>query len=122
MSGTGPVRPARVASRRFTSATMTAGVLAGALCFAVAIAAELGGGSTSGGASMTDLTALLEGLRAVAPWAWASAGTYVLIVTPAVALIVSAVEYVRVGDRATAGLAVLVLVVLVASALVAVAR
>jgi uncharacterized membrane protein len=100
---------------------MTAGVLASAACFTLAILLELVGGDTSGG-RMTDPTALRDGLVAMAPWAWAGIGTYILIVTPAVALLVTVYERLRAGDRATAGFAVLVLLVLSLGCLVAVVR
>jgi len=100
---------------------MTAGVLASATCFVLGLVLELVGGDTSGG-QMTDLAALRDGLVAMAPWAWAGLGTYILIVTPALALLVTVLEHMRVGDRVTAGLAVLVLLVLSLACLVAFVR
>jgi uncharacterized membrane protein len=110
-----------MASRRLTSATMTAGVLVSAACFALAIVLELAGRDTSGG-RMSDLSAMLDGLLAMAPWAWAGVGTYVLIVTPAMALMATIFEYWRAGNRSAAGLAVLVLLVLLLGCLVAALR
>lgn len=121
MSEPGPRPPARVASRRLTSATMTGGILVSAGCFALAIVLELAGGDTSGG-PMSDLSAMRDGLVAMAPWAWAGVGTYLLIVTPALALLVTILEYLRVRDRATAGLAFLVLGVLFLACMVTLAR
>lgn len=100
---------------------MTAGVVASAACFVLAVVLELAGGVTNGG-RMTDLPALRDGLVAMAPWAWASVGTFVLIVTPAVALLATVLEYLRAGDRVTVGLAVLVLLVLSLGCLVAFVR
>lgn len=116
-----PVRTPRVASRRLTSASMTAGVVLSALCFLVAVAAEVAGADTDP-SRPGDLAALAEGLAAVAPWAWASLGTYILVVAPAISLVVTAAEYAHVGDRGTVGLALAVLGVLALSAVVALLR
>jgi uncharacterized membrane protein len=116
-----PVSRPSVSSRRLTSATMTSGVLVSAACFAVAIVLELAGGDMRGG-RMSDVSGMLDALVAMEPWAWAGVGTYVLIVTPVVALVATIIEYGRGGNRAAAGLAVLVLLVLLLGCLVAVVR
>jgi uncharacterized membrane protein len=100
---------------------MTVGVLGSALCFGVAIAAELLG-DDSAGTRMVDVSVLVDGLLTLLPAAWASLGTYILIVAPVVALVATGVEYLEAGERATTGLAVMVLVVLLLGCLVAVAR
>ena len=116
-----PARTPRVAPRRLTSATMTVGVLVSALCFLAAVAAEVAG-ADAGGGLMSDPAALAEGLVAMAPRAWASLGTYVLVVAPVIGLVVTAAEYAQVGDRGTVGLALAVLGVLALSAVVAILR
>lgn len=122
-----PIREARVATRRATSAVMTAGVLASAACFAVAVAVEVtsaggadGSAAITADGSMTDLAALLDGLSAVRPWAWASLGAYVLVATPVIGLVASAAEYARIRDWGTVALALAVLGILALSAVVAV--
>jgi len=109
------------APRRFTSATLTAGVVVAATSFLVAGAAELAG-IEQGSGEMTDVGALVDGLLALSPWAWASLGTLVIVVTPAIGLLVTAHEYASISDRRTVLLALSVLTVLVVSALIAVLR
>jgi len=116
-----PVRPPRVASRRLTSATLTAGVLAAASCFVVAGAAEFTGRATDPG-SMTDLAVLVSGLWALDPWAWASLGTFAVVATPALGLVATAWEYAQAADRSAFALALAVLAILVLSGLIAVLR
>ena len=106
---------------RWTSATLTGGVIVSAACFLVAVAAELLG-VDSGGGEMTDVGALAKGLVALTPWAWASLGTLAVVVTPALGLLTTACEYASVGDRRTILLALAVLTVLLLSAVVAILR
>ena len=126
-----PLRQA--APRRLTSAVMAVGVVLAAACFGVAVIAELLGnigpfgspeplGSAGPEVSMTDLGAILEGLRDARAWAFASLGTYLIILTPAAALLATAWEYATIGDRRTVLLAAAVLAVLVASVGVAILR
>lgn len=116
-----PVRPARVAPRHLTSAVLTGGVIVSAACYLVAVLAEVLGVATAAG-DATDLRALIDGLLVADPWAWASLGTLVLVATPALALVVTAVEYTVVGDRGSAVLALVVLAILALSAVVAILR
>lgn len=109
------------ARRRYTSATLTGGVLVAAVCFAVAMILEVLGHETGSG-EMTDLTAVLEGLTALVPWAWATLGAYAVVVTPVLGLAVTAGEYGSVGDRRTVLLAVAVIAVLATSVVVAILR
>jgi uncharacterized membrane protein len=118
MSGL-PARPR--APRRATSAVLSLGVAAAAAMFAVAMVLELAGVEPGEGA-MTDLGALVEGLLAPAPWAWAAAGAYAVVATPVVGLLATALEYRRAGDRHTVMLAAAVLAVLATSVIVAVVR
>ncbi|MEX1295469.1 MAG: DUF1634 domain-containing protein [Candidatus Limnocylindrales bacterium] len=109
------------APRRYTSATLTTGVLVAGVLFAAALVLETLGADPGGG-EMTDLVAVLEGLIALTPWAWATAGAYAVVATPVVGLLVTAWEYWSVGDRRTLLLATAVLAVLATSAVVAVLR
>ena len=109
------------APRRYTSATPTGGVLTAAIRFVVAGAVEVAGADPGSG-EMIDLAAVFEGLLAFTPWAWATLGTYAVLLTPVAGLLVTAWEYASVGDRRTVLTAVAVLVVLGISALVAILR
>jgi uncharacterized membrane protein len=111
----------RHAPRHFTSAVLTAGVVVAAVCFAVALAAELVSGEPGNG-EMTDVTAVLAGLLALDAWSWAAAGVYVVVATPLVGLVATAGEYASIGDRRAVGLAIAVIAVLAASAVAAVLR
>ena len=114
--------PARAtAPRRYTSATITTGVVASAACFVIAGIAEVAGVETGSG-DMTDLAAVFHGLLAMNPWAWASLGTFAVVLTPAIGLLVTAYEYATVSDRRTFLLAIAVVAILALSAAVAVLR
>ena len=113
--------PHEGAPRRYTSAALTGGVIVAAVLFGVAVVAEILGAETGSG-DMTDLSAVLEGLVAFTPWAWASAGAYAVLATPVIGLLVTAGEYWSVSDRRTVLLAAAVIAVLAASVVVAVLR
>jgi uncharacterized membrane protein len=100
---------------------LTAGVGLSAICFLVAGVAELLGLPARSG-SVRDVDAVAAGLGAADPWAWATLGILVVIATPAVALLATAIEYLRVSEHGTALMAVTVLLVLVVSALLAFMR
>lgn len=109
------------ASRALTSGWLTLGTLVSALCFVIALAAEQAGQAGLSG-EMTDMAAILDGLRELSPWAWASLGTYAVIITPVVGIVITAREYAAIGDRRTVRLALAVLAVLAISVVVAVIR
>lgn len=111
----------RSAPRRYTSVTLTSGVLVAGVLFAVALVLETLGADPGGG-EMTDLPAVLEGLVTLTPWAWATAGAYAVVATPVLGLVMSAGEYWSVDDRRTVLLAGAVIAVLCTSAVVAVLR
>jgi uncharacterized membrane protein len=111
----------RHAPRRYTSAALTMGVLLAAVCFALALAAELVSGEPGSG-ELTDVAAVLDGLLVLDPWSWAALGVYVVVATPLLGLMVTAGEYASIGDRRAVGLAIAVIAVLAASAAVAVLR
>ncbi len=92
-----------------------------AACFAIAIAAEVAG-IEPGSGEMTDIGAVLSGLPALTPWAWATVGSYAIVLTPVLGLVATAWEYASVSDRRTVLLAVAVLIVLTISAVVAILR
>ena len=107
------------APRRLTSGVLSVGVALSAACFALAGLAELVGIDRRE-AAMTDIGALIEGTMALDPWALASLGTYLVILTPAIALLATAWEYASISDRRTVLLAGAVLAVLTISVAVAV--
>lgn len=113
--------PSGPAPRRATSTSLSLGVAFAAVCFVVAILAEVFGIDSNEG-SMTDLATVLSGLPALSPWAWASLGAYAVVVTPVVGLVVTAWEYASVGDRRAMGLALAVLTVLGLSTAVSLLR
>ena len=119
MSTQPPVRVS--APRRYTSATLSAGVFLSGLCFVLAMAAEIAGSEELAG-DMTDVAAVIEGLALMAPWAWATVGCYVIILTPALALLVTIAEYASISERRTVLTAVAVMAILTLSALVALTR
>jgi uncharacterized membrane protein len=100
---------------------LTAGVGLSAACYLVAGAAELLGTPARTG-TLRDLGAVVAGLAPPDPWAWATLGTLVVIATPALGLLTTAIEYLRVSDRGTARMAVAVLLVLLVSAALAFLR
>jgi uncharacterized membrane protein len=107
------------APRRYTSAALTGGVAVAGVLFAVAMVAEILGAAPGSG-EVTDLAAVVEGLLAFTPWAWATAGAYAVVATPIVGLLVTAAEYWSVSDRRTVLLAAAVLAVLTTSVVVAI--
>ena len=119
MSRQSPVRPS--APRRYTSAALTGGVLLSGLCFVIAVLAEALGVESHPG-DMTDVGFVIEGSRAMSPWAWATLGTYLVVLTPAVALMVTIAEYASISDRRTVVTAVTVFGILTFSAVVALVR
>ena len=118
---TAPQPTRQSAPRRNTSATLTAGVVVAGVLFAVALLLELAGNDPGSG-GMTDIAAVLDGLVALTPWAWATAGAYAVVATPVLGLLVTAWEYWTVGDRRTVLLASAVLAVLASSVVVAILR
>ena len=106
------------APRHLTSVVISAGVALSAACFLLAGAAEALGMTAQPG-DMTDVGVLVERSLSLDPWAWASLGTFAVILTPAVALLVTAWEYSTIRDRRSVLLALAVLAVLSVSATVA---
>ena len=111
----------QVAPRRFTSNVLTVGVVVAGVLFAVAMILEILG-SAPGSGEMADLAAVFEGLVALTPWAWATAGAYAVLATPVLGLLVTAWEYWSVGDRPTVWLAAAVIAILATSVIVAILR
>jgi uncharacterized membrane protein len=106
------------APRHLTGVTISGGVVVSAACFLLAGAAEALG-VTSRPGDMTDIGVVLRGSLSLDPWAWASLGTFAVILTPAIALLVTAWEYATIADRRSVLLALVVLAVLSVSATVA---
>jgi uncharacterized membrane protein len=108
----------RVAPRRATGLILTSGTVLGATCFAIALVADLarlGGHAFTGG----DAAGYVAALLSLDPEAWAALGSALIIATPAVGLVVTAVEYGSIGDRRAVVFAVAVLAVLSFSLLIA---
>jgi len=106
------------ASTRATSAALTIGSLISAGCFLVAIALEVVGRPTTA-ASVLDLTAVIRSMTVPEPWGWATLGVVIVIVTPAVGLLATVLEY---RGRREAWLALGVLGILAVSLGVALLR
>jgi uncharacterized membrane protein len=109
------------ASRRLTSGALGVGVVITASCFLVALGSEFAGNDSLTG-DMTDATAVIEGIFSLAPWAWASLGTYAIVLTPVIGLLATAYEYAAIADRRTMWLAVAVLAILGVSVATAILR
>jgi uncharacterized membrane protein len=100
---------------------LSAGVAVAGALFVVALVLEVLG-IDPGAGEMTDIAAVVEGLFALTPWAWATAGAYAVVITPVIGLLVTAAEYRSVDDRRTVLLAAAVMVVLATSVVVAILR
>ncbi len=81
-----------VVSTRATSAVLTIGSLISAGCFMVAIALEVLGRPTTA-PNVLDLTAVISSMAVPEPWGWATLGVVIVIVTPAVGLLTTVLEY-----------------------------
>ena len=109
------------ARSRWTSTTLTAGAVSSGACLGVAILLELLG-RPRGVGQMTDVAAVARSVAALESWGWSALGVAVMIGTPAVALVATALEYAAAHDRRTAWTAVAVLGVLGISLAVALLR
>lgn len=107
-----------VAGTRATSAALTIGSLISAGCFLVAIALEILGRPTAAG-DVLDLSTVLSSMTVPEPWGWATLGVVIVIVTPAVGLVATLLEY---RGRREAWLALGVLGILAVSLAVALLR
>jgi hypothetical protein len=99
------------APSHWTRRSLGVGTAVSAACFVVALALDLAGRDGATG-DPSDLAGLARSVAALEPWGWATLGTLAVILTPAVGLLATAVEYRRVADRRTALTAVVVLGVL----------
>lgn len=109
---------APVPASRSTRLVLAGGTAVSVACFAIALLLEFLG-RPRGGGSTTDPAAVLASLVALEPWGWATLGTYAVIVTPALAIVATGLEYAAIRDRRTAWTAVAVLVILGVSLAVA---
>lgn len=109
------------AASSWTRSTLTAGAPIAGVCMGMAICLELLG-RPRGAGQMMDLAAIARSVAAMEPWGWSALGVVVMIATPAVALVATALEYAAARDRRTAWTAVAVLGVLAVSLMVALAR
>jgi len=106
------------APRRYTSAVLTVGVTASAVFFVIALLGDVAAIAYDAG-SVTDVGAVISGLSALSPWAWATLGVYAIVATPAAGLLATVAEYASVSERRTALVALAVLAILTVSAAVA---
>ena len=100
-----------IPASRATRSALAVGTAVSIACFAMALSLEFLG-RPAGGGSATDLGAVVRSVLALETWGWATLGTFAVIVTPVGAIITTALEYTRAGDRRTAWTAVAVLIVL----------
>ena len=96
------------ASRRATSMWLTIGAGLSAVCFVVALLAEQAG-IEAGAVVAVDVVGVLAALPSFDPAAWAMLGVYLVLVTPAASIGITAWEYQGVGDRRTVFFALAVL-------------
>lgn len=99
------------AGTRGTRAVLAVGTAVSVVCFSIAIILELLGRPDARG-SATDLGAVARSAAAFEPWGWATLGTFAVILSPAGAIVATALEHAAIHDRRTALTAVAVLVVL----------
>ena len=111
-----PTAPPRATSRA-TRGALAIGTGVSVACFAVALILEFLGRPDGTGAAI-DVPAVLRSAAALEPWGWATLGTFAVIVTPVAAIVATAAEYGRAGDRRTALTALGVLAVLAVSLVV----
>ena len=106
-----------IAASRATRTVLALGTGVSVACFALALLLEFLG-RPAGGGSATDPGAVLRSAIAMEAWGWATLGTYAVIASPVGAIVATALEYLRAGDRRTAWTATGVLVVLALSLVV----
>ena len=97
---------------------LTGGSLISAFCFVVGLALEVIGQPATQG-DVLDMAAVVRSLTVPEPWGWATLGVVIVIVTPAVGLFATLLEY---RGRREAWLALGVLGILAASLGVALLR
>ncbi|MDP8905045.1 MAG: DUF1634 domain-containing protein [Chloroflexota bacterium] len=102
-----------------TARVLTAGTLVSALCFVAGLGLSLAGSDARTGDPLR-LDLVLASALAIEPWGWSTLGVLALLATPAVGLVVSAVELRTVEPR-TALLALGVLGILVLAVAIALA-
>ena len=103
---TRPVPPSRL-----TRAALATGTAVAVACFAVALVLDALGRS-GGGGTETDVAAVLGSVARLEAWGWATLGTFAVIVTPAAALVATAIEYRGARDGRTSLAAAGVLAIL----------
>ncbi len=97
---------------------MTIGALASAACLLTAVVLGLLGRPATAGDTL-DLASVISALVEMRPWGWATVGVLMVIVTPAVGLVATALEY---GGRRESLLALGVLAILGVSLAIALLR
>ncbi len=109
------------APRHLTQRVLHGGTLVGGVCLALGLALEVAGRPSVTG-SLLDLPAIMSGVLRLDPWAWCALGVWVVIVTPVLALVTTALEFRGIGDRGAVVATTVVLALLAASLVVGMAR
>jgi uncharacterized membrane protein len=104
-----------------TGRILSLGALLGAACFAIALIADVAGVGDRA-TRPADAPGLVAALVALSPSAWAAVGVAIIVGTPAIGLVTTALEFRAAADLRAALLALGVLLILAASLVVAVAR
>lgn len=114
------------APRRVTRGVLHVGTLLGGALLLVALVLEVMGPGDAGvvvtGRSLVDVSAIMSGIAKLDPWAWSAVGVWVVIVTPGLALVTTAVEFRTIGDRWAVGATACTLALLVLSFVVGLVR
>ncbi len=114
----GPPRAPAGVPDRATAAVLTIGAIVSAALLLTAIALGLLGRPITAG-DPSDIASVATAVVELRPWGWATIGVVAVIATPAVGLLVTAIEY---AGRREALLALGVLIMLAVSLFVALLR
>lgn len=109
------------APRRLSRGVLHAGTVVGGACLAMAMALEVLGRPGAAG-SMLDPRSIASGMLALEPWGWSALGVWVVIATPVVALLTTALEFRSIHDRQAVLATTSVLALLALSLVVGLAR
>jgi hypothetical protein len=110
-----------VAGSTATRAALAVGTAVSVACFLATLLLESTGRPRGGGSGL-DPVEVVRSAASLEAWGWATLGTYAVILTPALALAMTAWEYLAVEDRRTAAIALAILAILGAGLIVALWR
>ncbi|MBX3031695.1 MAG: DUF1634 domain-containing protein [Chloroflexi bacterium] len=109
------------APRRVTRGVLHVGTLVGGACLLLALVLEVVGGpgvveaSAGTGSSLLDVPAIAASVVGLHPWGWSALGVWVVIATPGIALVATALEFRAIGDRWAVGATLATIALLVLS-------